>query len=66
MGVLVLPLRVSRYLKFLEKRFLALDEPKSAFLAVFLSSGEYEVFKGQGNDALMNYFTINEKDLVAW
>jgi hypothetical protein len=65
-GVILLPTRVSRVLRYLPGEVALPTGTYHFLLVVFLTTGEHDVWREQGHDALMELFSRSEKDLVAF
>lgn len=63
-GVILLPIAVSPPLKFLSNTSLHDLYSSTLYLVVFITSDEYEYWKNEGHNRLMEKFERDEKDLI--
>ena len=63
-GFIVLPVETSNLLGELSSSFKIEDHVFKFCLVVPISSEEYSLWKDKGHDALVNYFSDTEKDLI--
>jgi len=65
-GLILLPPNTSNLLSHLPLDMSVGDIQYRFLLVVFLSRTEHEVWKSKGHDALMDFFTDTDKDLVSF
>lgn len=64
-GVLILNADVSPVLAALPNPIVFEEDTITPYLVVLINSHEYRIWKNEGNDALMEYFSEIDKNLVA-
>jgi hypothetical protein len=65
-GVILLPPTVSNILGYLPNEVTLSTVTYHFLLVAFLTSREHEVWKAKGHDALMDFFSTHNKDLIAF
>ncbi|WDE05507.1 hypothetical protein SG34_000725 [Thalassomonas viridans] len=63
-GVIFLPVDISNVLDSLPNNFCFENNEYKFLLVTFITNEEHQVWKNKGHDALMDYFTDNDKDLL--
>lgn len=65
-GVILLPINTSNILDFLPEHIICDQDDYRFLLVVFISEKEHLIWKQNGHDALMEYFSAIDKDLISF